>query len=550
MIFVGCLPSFFYKYEYAIMNAAYRKYALLRILFGIASVRRKHRIFAALVIGVIFPITAYNYFVRGSVTERRNVPVATTKTFYKQLWKKTHAVNIHLVNVAGNFTYRVSVFNKFLLSVRETELGKRENEIWQKPPRTVEMVTERKPAYIPKLSQYSSVKTIVMPWLVNISLLETWSSLQDYSNLVVQNYYHWTADSEVCSIFEKPGNKYYKYENMTCIRNVEDAAKPSSLPKIELTRWPTHCLHQDCEKVFSYSLFHIHIHRDALVTLKGNVISGNLKLELRSCFKDLSSIVPLFSDLEHIPLHDELFVVHQYWDYGHFHLMVEVIPKLSLYVDFLKQNPQIRIVGPRKMKVYMNILGLNASRLISGIVRGKVVYQPKSTRCGNANVVESQMLSILFRHHIERTNRLLSRNTLVMIIRSGRRKLFFQQEIEQVLRLASNAYNLTFQKFSDRPVPPVREQMRIFYSAVLIVAPHGAGLSNMLYSQPGTYIIEGLCRLPRTNLCFNRLAYILGHRYHGIMEQTGSGGKFVNITPYSVDNAVRKYLREWIQKNN
>ena len=69
--------------------------------------------------------------------------------------------------------------------------------------------------------------------------------------------------------------------------------------------------------------------------------------------------------------------------------------------------------------------------------------------------------------------------------------------------------------YSDEHYPSDKETKEMFQRAVLILGPHGAGLSNMLYSQPGTFILEGLCR--PVNLCYRNLAKMLGHRYVGLM---------------------------------
>ena len=56
---------------------------------------------------------------------------------------------------------------------------------------------------------------------------------------------------------------------------------------------------------------------------------------------------------------------------------------------------------------------------------------------------------------------------------------------------------------------------QIFGRALMVVAPHGAGLSNLIFCQPGTYVIEALCS--DNPLCYLWTAQILGHRWHGIM---------------------------------
>ena len=84
----------------------------------------------------------------------------------------------------------------------------------------------------------------------------------------------------------------------------------------------------------------------------------------------------------------------------------------------------------------------------------------------------------------------------------------------------------------------------MFYSAVMIVAPSGAGESNMFFSQPGTYIVEGVCNLPHVNLCFLRLAHVLGHHWHGVLSRGGCE-TVVDVSTASIEDAVRSYLHLW-----
>jgi len=109
--------------------------------------------------------------------------------------------------------------------------------------------------------------------------------------------------------------------------------------------------------------------------------------------------------LDRIPLHDEVFVISQLWGTEVYHRMVDTVPRLAPFVDFLNANPEIRIVAPQvggRLAERLEIIGLNSSRLVTGVVRAKVVYEPRKTVCGFASVQETQTLSSLYRDYIER----------------------------------------------------------------------------------------------------------------------------------------------------
>ena len=129
-----------------------------------------------------------------------------------------------------------------------------------------------------------------------------------------------------------------------------------------------------------------------------------------------------------------------------------------------------------------------------------------------------------------------------------RRPYYFRSYVGPLLLLAlqlvAKDYRLTFALFADNPTPSLNDTMTMFHSAVVVVAPHGAGLSNVLFSQPGTYVVEGVCNRPKVNLCYKRLAHVLGHHWHGIMSRRGCP-IVVNVSPPQIDYAVREYLRLW-----
>ena len=58
------------------------------------------------------------------------------------------------------------------------------------------------------------------------------------------------------------------------------------------------------------------------------------------------------------------------------------------------------------------------------------------------------------------------------------------------------------------------QQVRAFSNAKVIVGPHGAGMTNMIWAPPGCRVIEFFGSY--TNECFEKLASTLGHEYVGI----------------------------------
>lgn len=93
---------------------------------------------------------------------------------------------------------------------------------------------------------------------------------------------------------------------------------------------------------------------------------------------------------------------------------------------------------------------------------------------------------------------------------TNRRRLANEAELEQRLRHDHGfricaPETLTFQ-----------EQAATFASARIVVAPHGAGLANLIFATPGGQLIE-LFHPEHPNLCYERLAKVAGFGYRSII---------------------------------
>ena len=222
---------------------------------------------------------------------------------------------------------------------------------------------------------------------------------------------------------------------------------------------------------------------------------------------------------------NEVFVLSQSLGDKYFHMMTEVLPKLTMHHYFLHRHPFIKIhVNAKSDRIieYLRILDLSPSRLITGNIRADVIYVPKGGGCGNSFQPDLQVLSLTSREYMVNNNILVplfEQKSIVLIQRTVKRMLNQHQSIAEFLWAITDEYILGFHIFSDDELPSFHTTMRIFNSAILIVAPHGAGLANMVYSNPGTAIVEVLC--PKPNFCFKQLAYGLGMRYFAIYGMNG-----------------------------
>src|SRR6218665_3342798 len=386
------------------------------------------------------------------------------------------------VLACGSFLHRVRIFNEELNKLRLEALRSRGTDDWKPiaPHQEIKLIWTSRDDFLQLLGNYSQLQLVMLPWDTSAGIGRNYSSLNDKSNLLIQNYYEWTADDPLCTWIETLGMIKMKYDvtyNRTCYRDLKKSIRPQSINTLVLNAksvnsaryWPNN------GKAFPPHFyteqppfaFYLYIIRDGIVTNDSDVYSGNVKLVQYACSHQINTKPP--SNVHRIPMYDEIFPIAQFWGKGQFHRMVEIIPRLSLYLDFLKRNPNIKILASEtrgRTAELIKILGLNESRLISGTCREKLIYLPRSTMCGLANAQEIQILSMKYREYITANFPSNPRNKIVLIRRSGSRRFTEQEKIEKVVEAAAKAYNLSYVMFIDNPVPSLNDTMRMFHSAV------------------------------------------------------------------------------------
>ncbi len=108
--------------------------------------------------------------------------------------------------------------------------------------------------------------------------------------------------------------------------------------------------------------------------------------------------------------------------------------------------------------------------------------------------------------------------------------------LEQLKPLGFSAHTLEELSF--------REQVSLFQQADVIVGPHGAGFANMIFSKPGTKMIE-LATAFRAHPCFYHLAMSCGHDYRALFCEPVNGRRSesnLSVDPNQVAGLVEAML--------
>ena len=298
-------------------------------------------------------------------------------------------------------------------------------------------------------------------------------------------------------------------------------------------------------------VFSIHVIKNSVILSHGDVILGNNILISFGC--KLYSRLRLISeqggrDYDSVPMYDEVFVMSTFYclkEAAYYHKMLEALPRIAPYLDFVKSNPSVRIhVGDVSGRVpdFLNILGIPSDRLIGGgkrdIIRARVVYLPQD-QCGDPQPAATALLALYYRSYMQSHYQPLpsEQDTVILIHRSLKRPLLNHETVASSLEKLAQEFGVKFVIFSDAAgYWSMEETMRLFDRALMVVGPHGAGLSNLIYSRPGTYVIEAMCPGPLITPCYIWNTEILGHHYYGVGAKSGNNTGKSCATPGIITN--------------
>ena len=295
---------------------------------------------------------------------------------------------------------------------------------------------------------------------------------------------------------------------------------------------------------------------NALVMSKGQVVTGDVKLHPRSCKIDRSTNVPKLT-IKYDPPHKHVFVLSQFYSDKFYHAIIEDLSRLGPYIPLLRHRTDmnVHIYNSSFARNILSLLDISPSRIIKGMKYANIAYLPEGTACGAPRPMNIQLFYKAIQVSIAQKYPSFKRNRYIVLIKRSpkptketSRLLKEHVRVAKVLKGIADDFNLEFIVYDDNPLPSFATGLRIFHEAAMIVAPHGAGLTNTVFARPGTLIVEAVCAVPNLNLCYQMLTNMIGLRYYGIPGQTihhpFGGGSCETVDPdvNKIDKIIRQYL--------
>jgi hypothetical protein len=213
-----------------------------------------------------------------------------------------------------------------------------------------------------------------------------------------------------------------------------------------------------------------------------------------------------------------------------FHWMLEALPRMALLHEFVASLDGIFVPGPLQpfQQRSMELLGVPANKLI--VLDAQSHFAP-------AHLFVPQALA---RFNPPRwLHAWFKRSFLKLDLpsRDAKRRIYISRGDAPARRVINESE--VHAALAPLGVVPVQlsglafeEQARLFADAELVVAPHGAGLSNLVFCRPETRVIE-IFPPEWMPPCFFTLASSIGGRYSHLIAQRGTfarGPQFDDVT--------------------
>ena len=204
------------------------------------------------------------------------------------------------------------------------------------------------------------------------------------------------------------------------------------------------------------------------------------------------------------------------WSCNYFHWFTDVLPKLYLLsID----NYGVPVILPKYFTKYTYItesLKLFPEIKIFWLAEyqkakiSKLIFIPNLATTGNYNDVIIRRLNVFLKEKLSVNKIEAKERVFISREKAPTRKILNWKESVEVLK----KHNLKMQAYEDLCWS---HQIELTSQSELLIGVHGAGLTNMLFMEPGSTIIELRKKDDCKNNCFFSLASALNHKYYYLL---------------------------------
>jgi len=215
------------------------------------------------------------------------------------------------------------------------------------------------------------------------------------------------------------------------------------------------------------------------------------------------------------------------WGYGYYHFFTEVLPSVleinQPHPIYCKASsfaiPIFRWFDVPNDVLFQKIPSVNV----------KIIYEQPYIECGTPSPQKIDLIRSIVCKKLTFTR---TKGILIYRRETYRRILNHDAVLDMLKRVYNHLEWVSFDLCS------ISDTAVLFSQAAMIVGPHGAGLTNMVFSDSGIDIIEFM-PLKHPNLCYWHLSELLRNKYRMIPCETIANNFEIDIV--TVESLLRTY---------
>jgi capsular polysaccharide biosynthesis protein len=219
---------------------------------------------------------------------------------------------------------------------------------------------------------------------------------------------------------------------------------------------------------------------------------------------------------------DNAAVILGDWGKNYYHILTEEIPNLIKINTYNNKLPFIMNYNETYIKDILSVF-----KFENPIVKLEKITLYNIRKCYTTNISSSGKPS---KYELELVRNYLINKNILKMEKQELGVIIYRIEDERRLLNHNDMLNYLNNKYSNIKwvvfhVMSFLDTINLFSKAKIIIAPHGAGLTNMMFSPTGCNIIE-LMPYSDPNECYYHLSSMLDHNYYCIVcNDTGRDNK-------------------------
>ena len=233
--------------------------------------------------------------------------------------------------------------------------------------------------------------------------------------------------------------------------------------------------------------------------------------------------------------HDRVVTLATHFGDGHYHFPIEALTALARRADLLTPASVLHVSKKTDfVQQWLALVGLAAYPVVDGSIFARELSVPRPAKCSEPTTEQLLWLRSLVMNALGLTGSakpdsllLVKRANFSQTASNNKRRVIanFESAVQAPAEAHARAHSLRFVLFDDASLPPLREQLRLFSRAKMIVAPLGAGEVGIVAAPSGACLVE-LADPMRTDKyggahshedqTYAHLAHLLGHRYERV----------------------------------